>query len=75
MLYATRCGHPLYYNDDEFACRLFWHDFDHGDMTGPSVDTDRYSDVRPATQADIESIRRGDSCDLCNVDTDPVPGR
>lgn len=73
MLYATRCGHPIYYNDDEFPCRLIWHEFDHGDMTGPSVDTATHSDVRPATQADLDSIRRGDSCALCSLDTTPAP--
>jgi hypothetical protein len=37
--------------------------------------TATHSDVRPATQADIDSIRRGDSCELCSLDTTPVPGR
>lgn len=75
VLYATRCGHPLYYGETEFDCRLIWHDFDHGPMTGPSVDTETHSDTRLATQADLDSIRRGDSCELCSLDTTPVASR
>lgn len=38
VLYATRCGHPIAYSGEtETECRFFWHHFDHGPMTGPSV--------------------------------------
>jgi hypothetical protein len=75
VLYATRCGHPIAYGDTELDCRFFWHEFDHGTMTGPSVDTDKHSDVRLATQADLDALRRGDNCALCSLDTTPAPGR
>jgi hypothetical protein len=74
VVYATRCGHPFYYADTELQCRLLWHDFDHGPMTGPSVETEEYSATRLATQSDIDSIRRGESCQLCSLDTTPVDG-
>ncbi|MEU2169504.1 hypothetical protein ACH47V_27225 [Micromonospora chersina] len=71
VLYATRCGHPIHYANTEFDCRLIWYEFDHGPMTGPSVDAATHSDVRLATQADLDAIRRGDSCELCSLDTKP----
>lgn len=69
VLYATRCGHPIYYGNTEFDCRLIWHEFDHGPMTGPSVGTATHSDVRLATQADLDAIRRGDSCEQYSLET------
>ncbi|MDI6104831.1 hypothetical protein QLQ12_40215 [Actinoplanes sp. NEAU-A12] len=71
VLYATRCGHPISYGPTEYDCRFMWHDFDHGPMTGASVDTERHSDTRLATQADLDALRRGDSCDLCSLNTTP----
>ncbi|MEV6801391.1 hypothetical protein AB0M91_24060 [Micromonospora rifamycinica] len=73
--YATRCGHPLHYAQTEFDCRLVWHDFDHGPMTGPPVDTGTHSDTRLATQADLDSIRHGDCYELCILDTTSVASR
>ncbi|RZU46603.1 hypothetical protein EV385_6678 [Krasilnikovia cinnamomea] len=73
VLFATRCGHPLAYAYTESGCTFFWHDFDHGSMTGPSVDTERHSATRLATQDDLDVLRRGDSCELCSLDTTPRP--
>lgn len=71
-LYATRCGHPISHADTEQDCLFFWHDFDHGHEAGPSTDTERHSSTRPATRADLDALRRGDSCDLCRLDTTPL---
>lgn len=64
VLYATRCGHPLSYADTQLQCALFWHDYDQDDEAG---DLPQHSDTRPATQADVDAIRRGDACELCRV--------
>lgn len=70
-LYATRCGHPISHGETEQDCLFFWHDFDfdfdHGHGAGPSKDTERHSGTRPATQSDLDALRRGDSCNLCNL--------
>jgi hypothetical protein len=73
VLYATRCGHPLAHGDTEADCRAFWHDFDHGPMTGPSVDTAQHSATRLATRADLEALRRGDGCPSCSLATTAAP--
>jgi hypothetical protein len=72
LVYATRCGHPLFYVDTELQAQLMWHHFDHGMMNGPSVQTERHSAVRLATRSDVETLRRGDSCESCSLDTTPT---